>query len=227
MKIGEKTFVALSYQLKVDGQVVETVKAESPLQFVYGTGFLLPAFEANLAGLGKGDPFAFRLDAANAYGEVIPDAVVELPKEVFMVDGKIEDGMLEIGNQLPMSDNQGNRLVGVVKAVGNDSVTMDFNHPMAGKALEFSGTIVEVREATPEDMMTGHPPADATADAETVAETVAITNRGTAAAAAVVTKKNLSNLRIQSVTRIQKAGPITGPAFYHIPTPAKQLSITR
>lgn len=149
--------MALSYQLKVDGQVVETVKAESPLQFVYGTGFLLPAFEANLAGLGKGDPFAFRLDAANAYGEVIPDAVVELPKEVFMVDGKIEDGMLEIGNQLPMSDNQGNRLVGVVKAVGNDSVTMDFNHPMAGKALEFSGTIVEVREATPEDMMTGHP----------------------------------------------------------------------
>ena len=89
--------MALSYQLKVDGQVVETVKAESPLQFVYGTGFLLPAFEANLAGLGKGDPFAFRLDAANAYGEVIPDAVVELPKEVFMVDGKIEDGMLEIG----------------------------------------------------------------------------------------------------------------------------------
>ena len=72
MKIGEKTFVALSYQLKVDGQVVETVKAESPLQFVYGTGFLLPAFEANLAGLGKGDPFAFRLDAANAYGEVTP-----------------------------------------------------------------------------------------------------------------------------------------------------------
>ena len=98
-----------------------------------------------------------RLDAANAYGEVIPDAVVELPEEVFMVDGKIEDGMLEIGNQLPMSDNQGNRLVGVVKAVGDDSVTMDFNHPMAGKALEFSGTIVEVREATPEDMMTGHP----------------------------------------------------------------------
>ena len=155
MKIGEKTFVALSYQLKVDGQVVETVKAESPLQFVYGTGFLLPAFEANLAGLGKGDPFAFRLDAANAYGEVIPDAVVELPKEVFMVDGKIEDGMLEIGNQLPMSDNQGNRLVGVVKAVGNDSVTMDFNHPMAGKTLNFDVEIVSVRDVTPEDLQGG------------------------------------------------------------------------
>ena len=155
MKIGEKTFVALSYQLKVDGQVVETVKAESPLQFVYGTGFLLPAFEANLAGLGKGDPFAFRLDAANAYGEVIPDAVVELPKEVFMVDGKIEDGMLEIGNQLPMSDNQGNRMMGIVKEVGEETVKMDFNHPMAGKTLNFDVEIVSVRDVTPEDLQGG------------------------------------------------------------------------
>ena len=200
--------MALSYQLKVDGQVVETVKAESPLQFVYGTGF--PAAGIRGEPRRTGQRRSFRIPAwtpANAYGEVIPDAVVELPKEVFMVDGKIEDGMLEIGNQLPMSDNQGNRLVGVVKAVGNDSVTMDFNHPMAGKALEFSGTIVEVREATPEDMMTGHPAGDATADAETVA----ITNRGTAAAAAVVTKKSFEftdTIR----NRIQRQA-LTGPAF--------------
>lgn len=148
--------MALSYELKVDGQVVETVTAESPLQFVYGTGLLLPAFESHLTGLSKGDAFAFRLDAANAYGEVVPDAVVELPKEVFMIDGKIEDGLLVVGNQLPMSDNQGNRLVGIIKAIGDESVTMDFNPPMAGKDLEFSGSVVEVREATPEDLMMGH-----------------------------------------------------------------------
>lgn len=58
MKIGEKTFVALSYQLKVDGEVVETVTAESPLRFVYGTGFLLPAFEKQLEGLEPGGGFA-------------------------------------------------------------------------------------------------------------------------------------------------------------------------
>lgn len=156
MKIGEKTFVALSYVLKVDGQVVETVNADHPLQFVYGTGFLLPAFEQQLKGLSKGDTFDFRLESADAYGDIVEDAVVELPKEVFMIEGKIEDGLLEIGNQLPMSDNQGNRLVGVVKAVGDDKVTMDFNHPMAGKALEFSGKVEEVREATPEDLMMGH-----------------------------------------------------------------------
>ncbi len=153
MKIGEKTFVALSYELKVDGELVEKVTAEAPLQFVYGAGFLLPKFEGQLKGLGAGDSFAFRLESDDAYGEMMPEAVVELPKEIFMVDGKVEDGLLEIGNQLPMSDNQGNRLVGVVKAVGDETVTMDFNHPMAGKALEFSGAVVAVREATPEDMM--------------------------------------------------------------------------
>lgn len=156
MKIGEKTFVALSYELKVDGELVEKVTAEAPLQFVYGAGFLLPKFEAQLKDLGKGDSFAFRLACEDAYGPVMQEAVVDLPKEVFMVDGKIEDGLLEIGNQLPMSDNQGNRLVGVVKAVDGDKVTMDFNHPMAGKDLEFSGAVVEVREAKPEDMMPAH-----------------------------------------------------------------------
>ena len=106
MKIGEneKTFVALSYELTVDGEVVEKVTAESPLQFIYGAGFLLPKFEAHLKGLSKGDDFAFHLDTEDAYGPVISEAVVDLPKEVFMVDGKIEDGLLEIGNQLPMSD---------------------------------------------------------------------------------------------------------------------------
>lgn len=74
MKIGEKTFVALSYQLKVDGEVVETVTAESPLRFVYGTGFLLPAFEKQLeAWSGR----RFRLSVSsrpNAYGDVVADA---------------------------------------------------------------------------------------------------------------------------------------------------------
>lgn len=153
MKIGEKTFVALSYELKVNGELVEKVTAEAPLQFVYGAGFLLPKFEGQLKGLGKGDSFAFRLSSEDAYGPLMQEAVVELPKDVFMVDGQIEEGLLEIGNQLPMSDNQGNRLVGIVKAVSDDVVTMDFNHPMAGKDLEFSGSVVEVREATPEDMM--------------------------------------------------------------------------
>lgn len=155
MKIGEKTFVSLSYELTVDGKVVDSTTAENPLSFVFGAGYLLPAFEKNIEGLKVGDKFEFTLDAENGYGEMIEEAVVELPKDIFMIDGAIEDGLLEIGNQLPMSDNQGNRMVGTVKVVGDATVTMDFNHPMAGKVLNFKGEIVGVREATPEDMMQG------------------------------------------------------------------------
>ncbi len=155
MKIGDKTFVALSYQLTVDGELVETVKADAPLQFIYGAGQLLPAFEKEIEGLGKGDKFKFTLTPENGYGEIIKEAILDLNKEVFMIDGKIQEGLLEVGNQLPMSDNQGNRLVGVVKAVNDSTVTMDFNHPMAGKTLNFEGEVVEVREATDEDLMHG------------------------------------------------------------------------
>lgn len=155
MKIGEKTFVSLSYALKVDGEVVDSAPVEAPLEFVYGSGYLLPKFEENLKGLKKGEKFEFTLSPADGYGETIEDAVVELPKTVFMVDGSIEDGLLEVGNQIPMSTADGQYLMGTVKEVSAESVKMDFNHPMAGKTLDFSGEIVDVREATDEDLMMG------------------------------------------------------------------------
>lgn len=155
MKIGEKTFVSLSYTLKVGGEVVDSAPASSPLEFVFGAGYLLPKFEANIKGLGKGDKFKFTLTPAEGYGESVADAIVELPKNVFMIDGAIEDGLLEIGNQVPMSTSDGQHLVGTVKEVGEEMVKMDFNHPMAGKTLDFSGEIVDVREATDADLMGG------------------------------------------------------------------------
>ena len=151
MKIGENTFVALDYKLEVDGQIADASQPGQPLKFAYGMGMLLPKFEEAVAGLEPGDEFAFTLTAAEGYGEVIKEAVVELPKNVFEVNGAVEPGLLEVGNMIPMADQQGNRLMGRVVAVA-EAVTMDFNHPMAGKTLDFSGKIVEVREITPEDL---------------------------------------------------------------------------
>lgn len=153
MKIGENTFVSLSYRLTVDGEVVDSTTAEKPLEFVYGAGYLLPKFEQNISGLEKGDTFRFTLPASEGYGEIMQEAVTDLPKSVFMIDGTIEEGLLSEGNQIPMSTADGQHLVGVVKNVSNDTVTMDFNHPMAGKTLNFEGEIVGVREATDADMM--------------------------------------------------------------------------
>ncbi|MDR2936579.1 MAG: FKBP-type peptidyl-prolyl cis-trans isomerase [Rikenellaceae bacterium] len=151
MKIAKDTFVSLSYELKVDGETADQATAEAPLEFIYGAGFLLPAFERNIKGKSAGDAFAFALNATDGYGEVMPGAVIELPKSAFMVDGRIEEEMLEAGNHIPMTDNQGNQLVGMVTALKDDVVVMDFNHPLAGKTLNFSGKIEGVREATDVD----------------------------------------------------------------------------
>lgn len=151
MKIKENQFVSLSYELTVDGKVVDSAVAERPLDFIFGMGMLLPAFEAQIEGKGVGEEFAFTLTPEDGYGVVNDAAVVELPKEIFMVDGVVADDLLTVGNALPMGDNQGNRMMGVVKAVGENSVTMDFNHPMAGKTLNFKGSVVAVRPSTDED----------------------------------------------------------------------------
>ena len=151
MKITKDKFVSLSYTLTVDGNVVEKVEASKPLEFVFGSGTLLPQFEANIDGKETGDKFTFSLTPEEAYGNIMEEAVVELPKHLFMIDGKVNEDLLKVGNMLPMMDNDGNRLMGLVKAIHDEVVTMDFNHPMAGKTLNFEGEVVGVRDSRPED----------------------------------------------------------------------------
>jgi FKBP-type peptidyl-prolyl cis-trans isomerase SlyD len=117
---------------------------------------MIPAFEANLKDLKKGDTFAFGIPAAQAYGEYDDNALVEVPKQIFEHEGKIPDGLLEVGNVLPLQDQEGNRLQGMVAWVGLDKVKLDFNHPMAGVDLFFTGHVESVREADPSELAHGH-----------------------------------------------------------------------
>ena len=151
MKIGQETFVSLSYTLTVDGQVADQATADQPLEFVFGAGFLLPKFEEQIVGLSIGEKFEFTLTPEEGYGETIAEALVDLPKDVFMVDGAVEEGILVVGNQIPMSTQDGQRMLGIVLEVSEATVKMDFNHPMAGKTLNFVGEIVGVRAVTEED----------------------------------------------------------------------------
>ncbi|MEN6618366.1 MAG: FKBP-type peptidyl-prolyl cis-trans isomerase [Rikenellaceae bacterium] len=155
MKIGTNKVVALSYTLAVDGDIMETVTADKPMEFIFGTGYLLPKFEENVLDKEVGDSFDFRLTAMEGYGEENPDAIVELPKEMFMIEGKIEEGLLTIGNVLPMQDSDGNRLQGTIDDIKKDVVVMNFNHPLAGADLHFTGTIVAIREANQQELTHG------------------------------------------------------------------------
>jgi FKBP-type peptidyl-prolyl cis-trans isomerase SlyD len=156
MNVTKNRVVSLSYELKVEGNTVETVGADSPLMFLYGAGNLLPKFEENLDGLGIKDEFDFQLLADDAYGPVNEDAIVDVPLKAFEVDGRIDSDLLKVGNQVPMLDQSGNRLNGKIVKYNEELVTMDFNHPLAGSDLHFNGTIVEIRDATPEEIEHGH-----------------------------------------------------------------------
>jgi len=159
MIISKDKVVSLTYELRLDGnkgEIVETLNDDSPLTFLYGSGNLLPKFEQNINGLKVGDSFSFDLKAEDAYGEVNENAIVNVPISAFEIDGKIDNNMLQEGNKIPMQDASGNKLTGIVKEITDESVVMDFNHPMAGNHLFFSGKITEVREATNEEMNCGH-----------------------------------------------------------------------
>jgi FKBP-type peptidyl-prolyl cis-trans isomerase SlyD len=155
MEITRNRMVTLTYDLRLDdqnGDMIEQANAERPLRFIYGAGQMLPKFEAQLAGLKQGQPFEISLTKYDAYGEVNDDAIVELPRQVFMVDGNFDDEMVKIGNTVPMMTGDGQRMNGIVLEVSEQAVKMDFNHPLAGEDLHFQGEIIEVRDATDEEI---------------------------------------------------------------------------
>ncbi len=158
--IAEKNkVVSIVYELRNgsrEGEVVEQLKPETPLTFLFGTGGLLPRFEEHLNGLSCGDHFDFLLSSADAYGPVVESAIVDVPKSVFEIDGKVDENLLQVGNSIPMMDTEGRRLNGRVLKIKDEAVKMDFNHPMAGNDLHFKGEVVDIREATEQELSHGH-----------------------------------------------------------------------
>ncbi|MDR2058201.1 MAG: FKBP-type peptidyl-prolyl cis-trans isomerase [Dysgonamonadaceae bacterium] len=156
MKISDEKMVSLIYDLTVDEgdnrELMERATKERPLIFMFGMGMMLDAFEKNIEGLQVGDKFSFRLAPDEAYGEYIENNVVELPKQIFEVEGKFDEERIYEGQTLPMMDNQGNRLMGSVLEIKADVVVMDFNHPLAGETLNFDGEVIDVHEPTAEEI---------------------------------------------------------------------------
>ena len=156
MTINPNTVVSLTYELhttNAEGQQVFVEKADeqNALVFMYGTGMMLPKFEEHLAGLNAGDDYSFELTAEDGYGAIDPGAFADLPKEMFK-----EVDLPAVGDIIPLQDNEGNHFRAGVTGVHEDSISVDLNHPMAGKNLIFSGKILTVREATQEELAHGH-----------------------------------------------------------------------
>jgi len=155
MKIASNKVVALTYELTVDGKVVDKATEERPLDYIHGTHMLIPRFEEEVQGKEPGEGFEFTLQPEEGYGEWDPQRSFDIPKDAFMIDGVIREDLLKIGAVIPMLNSSDQVVRGTVTAIKENAVTMDFNHPMAGKVLNFKGKVVSVRDAAPDELEYG------------------------------------------------------------------------
>jgi FKBP-type peptidyl-prolyl cis-trans isomerase SlyD len=161
MIISEDKAVSVNYNLsgKKGGnaeELIEQTSVEHPFVFLFGFGSVLPHFESNLEGKQKGDKFDFTITAENGYGQYEKDYVIRLSRSVFEVEGKFDESRIQPGRDVEMNDADGNPLLGKVLSVNENDVEMDFNHPLAGYELHFTGEVLDVREATSEELDHGH-----------------------------------------------------------------------
>lgn len=149
--VAKDVVVSLAYKLTVDGEVLDEAGKDDAIQFLHGHRNIIPGLENELTGLKLGDSKKVSVKPEDGYGLTDSEEIEEISLEDF------PEGIVpEIGMELEVKDEDGNDLYGRVLAITEDTVTMDFNHPLAGKTLDFEVTVVGLRAATGEELSHGH-----------------------------------------------------------------------
>ena len=120
MKAEQNKVVSLTYELIVDGALADKADENRPLEYIHGTGMLLPKFESEVEGKEPGEEFAFTLTPEEGYGTFDESRLIGLPKEAFMMDGKVRDDLLVIGKMIPMVNDAGQVVNGIVYDVTDE-----------------------------------------------------------------------------------------------------------
>ena len=154
--ISKGKMVEIAYKIfLVDSEgdtLVYEFTADKPDRFVFGHELgMLESFTSHLDGLKAGDEFDFILSPIEAFGERNPDLVQVLDKSLFVIDGEFDSDRVFEGAFVPMMTSDGMRIEGIVKEVTDNTVTIDFNHPLAGETVKYAGKVINVREATEEE----------------------------------------------------------------------------
>ena len=153
ISVAENNVVSLAYVLQLDdGQVLDESTDDAPLEYIHGAGQIIPGLENALSGMNIGDEKDVAVKPSDGYGEYDPDDVVEVPR------GNFPDTLdLSIGKPLKVKDSDSGESFNAYVIESNlETVTLDFNHPLAGKTLNFQVKIVALREATAEELAHGH-----------------------------------------------------------------------
>lgn len=151
MNIAAQRVVSIHYEVKdEDGVVVDSSEGREPLVYLHGHGNIIPGLEKALDGLDVGEEFDVNVVPEEAYGDYQDGLVQTVPKEAFQGVEKVEEGMVFT------AQTQGGPLQVTVTNVEDENVTVDGNHPLAGKSLSFKGEVAEVRDASAEELEHGH-----------------------------------------------------------------------
>lgn len=153
----ENKYISVSYQLysiDKDGSknLIEQTEQGRPFTFISGFGFSLDSFEQRIVNMQQGEKFDFTLTPAEAFGEYFAEGVHKLPREEFVIDGKFDSANIFPGAVITMKNEEGKHFMVRVTKVEENGVTLDANHPLAGETLQFTGAILENREATADEI---------------------------------------------------------------------------
>lgn len=152
----ENKFITVAYKLYTiedgDRDFAEEATAEKPFEFISGLGLTLPVFEEKVKDLKAGETFDFIINKEDAYGIYDERQVVALPKKTFEIDGKFDSEHIVEGAIIPLMNAEGQHFNASVSSITDTEVTVDLNHPLAGCDLHFTGSIVETRPATNEEL---------------------------------------------------------------------------
>ncbi len=151
MLVGNDVVVSMDYTLTVDGEIVDTSLGRKPLMFIQGRGHIIPGLERELYNMAKGEIKQVSVAAVDGYGEEDPEAYLSVPRDE--LPAKIP---LKMGVQIQLRDEDGDTFTGFIDKIDEENIRLNLNHPMAGKQLNFSITVVDLRSATQEEMEHGH-----------------------------------------------------------------------
>ncbi len=149
--VNKDLVVSMDYELKVGDTIVDYSEEGDPIIFLQGHGNIIPGLEKAIQGMKVGESKNVLVKAAEGYGEFDPENFTEVPKSEFP-----EDIPQEIGTEIGVNDENGEELTAYIEEVDLEKITLNFNHPLAGKDLEFQIKVVNIREATAEELEHGH-----------------------------------------------------------------------
>ena len=153
MSLTKNQVASVAYTLKNgDDEIIDQATKDSPMTFLHGVGGMIPGFEKALEGKNVGDSFNIVIEAADAYGERNDALTQDVPREMF---GDVPDEQLVAGAQFQAQTDAGVEVITIV-SVDGDTVKIDANHPLAGMTLHFDVELLDIRDATEEEIAHGH-----------------------------------------------------------------------